>query len=627
MNGVPAYNKFVDLSHPTGRGWRATLLAAVLLGLSGASCARDVNGANPLKPYPNQVILSFRTADTLDPNLWYYFVFNSTETSTDPAQAPFNIIDYADQDRGLNWQRYVAYHPASNGAPEKWLTAQRAPSATVIPVAAGPTDAVAGDLAGNGLADIAVACEGAGVVQLIVEQTALNTTNPIYYGDPVTVYTGVAPRFVFAGDFTNDGKNDLLVVDAGNATSAPSVVVLAGNGDATFSPGTPLALGGTPVDALLADFTGDNVPDLALLENGPGGQHNLVVLRNAGGGSFLQAGATALSASPVAFAAGELNGDAREDVAVGLATAGGSNAVQVYDGNGSGGFTAGDGRSVPGPLRGIAVHDLDGSLDDIVVSYGADASSGAVGAFVRNNANKGLTSSITSQPLGAVAGYTIAEDFGNDGRGDALVLNGDATSGNQLTIMRGDELVNPNNPLLSSFIFSTETPITYLTGQGPVRIKPAKLNGDAIDDLLCVDAAPGATGQSVALFFGLGKYNFTNDDIYWTNGIRADASAVQDLTVQSWCLAHQTGPNTVTITIDPALFYDLAQQEPDPDGGFYVQFMVGTTSGDVTDQLQTPVFVPMIPGTTNDEIQTPLAKQTIAPIPSQDIDFWSIEVD
>jgi hypothetical protein len=630
--------------------WITALACSAIFAISAASCARDVNGANPVQPYPNQVILSFQTRDNLSPDLWYYMVFNFTETANTTEQAPFPEVSQAD--RGRNWQLYVGYHPAANGQPEQWVTLQRPNLPTIFsttsstPISGTPSDAAAADLTGDNLIDIAIAEPADGIVQIVPSAQQINTLIPVYYDAPFTAYQGTAPRLVFASDFNADAKNDLLVLDAGSASVGPFAVVLTGQpgNDPLFTAGTPLALGGVPTDALLDNFGGDAQPDLAVLETAPGGVHNLVILLNNGQGVFTPGSTTALGGTPVELAVGELNGDGDRDVVVGLDRAGGTDAVEIYTGDGNGHMAAAGTRSVPATLRGVAVGEMNGSLDDVVVSYGADAVTGAVGVFLRNTTSPTLGTTLESQTIGAPAGYTLARDFGGDSRGDALVLNGDAVSGNQLTIMRGERLVDTTT-FSSRFVWNTE-PITYLTDRGPIRAKLVRLNGDEVDDFLTINAADDSDGPSVSLFFGLGKYNFTNADVYWTN------AAPVDLINQQWHLAHAVGPNSISLTIDPGLFYDLARQPPGANpgappaqtpnlnDGFYVQFMVATSPievetlqgnldqlGKVTDSLQTPVLIPMVPGTTNDEQQTPLANQTIAPIPSQDINYWAIEVD
>src|SRR5881396_2035984 len=70
------------------------------------------------------------------------------------------------------------------------------------------------------------------------------------------------PIAVAVGDFNGDGLQDLAVANHDINT----VSVLLGNGDGTFqeAPGSPIAVGTTPVWIVVGDFDGNGVPDLAV---------------------------------------------------------------------------------------------------------------------------------------------------------------------------------------------------------------------------------------------------------------------------------------------------------------------------------------------------------------------------
>ncbi len=169
--------------------------------------------------------------------------------------------------------------------------------------------------------------------------------------------------------------------------------------------------------------------------------------------------------------------------------------------------------------------------------------------------------------------------------------------------------------------------VTYLTGIRPTRIAVVNLDDDGEeDDLLIPNSFDGEGGNSVNLFYGLGKDNYTNADIYWVD------MQPQLLSPQQWYLRHSVGPNFFQLVIDPALFWPQSQQPPE---SFIVDFMTGTRSivyeddpewlGEIRDHLNTPVGVPITVDHFDDEQNSPRALEQIAN-DSEDIDFWEVEV-
>jgi hypothetical protein len=616
---------------------RVACAAAVCGTALLATCARDVTGGGTAPPYPNTVRMVFQTRDAFTPDLWYYMVFNFTATAPSAEQSPFDEVSH--EDRGRNWQLYVAYHPQQGDQLERWVTLQRPALPTVIPVGAGPTDMAVADFGGDAQPDIAVACTREGTVQLVraLEVTSANILDPIYYDNPIDVHTGVAPRLLFDAELNGDNARDLILIDAGNDTTPAEVRVLARTGDSTFTPGTAIPLAGRPEDAVFTDLNADTRPDLAVATSGPGAAHQIEVLLNNNDGTF---GAPVVSSVPEAIrqiGAGDLSGDNVVDLGVGMSTPGGANAILVLNGDDSGSFTPGETRSVAGELRGLTVGDINGTLNDIVATYTNAAGGGIAAAFIRDQNNTVLAAAPVEEAIAGRSGYVIIEDAGqgSDQRRDAIIVDGDGTAGDRFTIMRGEREVDANNTAISRFIWNTE-PINYPSALSPVRVKAVNLNPDTTLDFIAANSGAGDDGDSISLYFGLGKYNFTNDDIYWTD------DPPNDLTSQPWLISKSVGLNTMEIVIDPFLFFDLARQPPQQPSlgqstpGFFVQFMTATTGIDllsnpdqlglVKDMLQEPVAVRMIVGDTYDEIQTPLAKQNVPPIAAEDIINWGIEV-
>jgi hypothetical protein len=164
-------------------------------------------------------------------------------------------------------------------------------------------------------------------------------------------------------DFNRDGKLDLAVLG-----SSGTILILLGNGDGIFTaPNSPSA-GKDPAAFVVADFIGDGIPDLAVLESGysgPDSQLSAIILLGNGDGTF-SAQATTVTTPPAnpyysgaAMVAGDFNGDGKADLAI-L-----SDHVNIFLGNGNGTFTTAANLTTGSSPMSLAVGDFngDGTLD------------------------------------------------------------------------------------------------------------------------------------------------------------------------------------------------------------------------------------------------------------------------
>src|SRR5579862_1476928 len=221
---------------------------------------------------------------------------------------------------------------------------------------------------------------------------------------------------LFTADFNNDGKPDIL---ASQFNSSSSIMNL-GNGDGTFTKGSPVS--GAPL--AVADFNGDGKPDV--LEQGTG---TLLVLLGNDDGTFQTPISTPSGANLTNIAAADLNGDGKADV-VGIF----NGALLVYIGKGDGTFNPGVSYQLGVTEDGVVLSfgDFNGDgITDIAVSvtYSNDLP-GTVLVFLGNGDGTFKAPKTTSTSM-YFSGPAVTGDFNGDGKVDLVI--GGLTNLNNLT--------------------------------------------------------------------------------------------------------------------------------------------------------------------------------------------------
>ncbi|KAK1548257.1 hypothetical protein Q3G72_008940 [Acer saccharum] len=346
-------------------------------------------------------------------------------------------------------------------------------------------------------------------------QTAFCTGNPNYTTSALTA--GSQYGDVAVGDFNNDAKLDLAVVDL----STNSIAVFAGTGIGTFGSAARYPTGAyAPNHLAVGDLNADGNQDLVFtLRFGD----SIGVLLGAGAGGFMPqinfyAGA---GTRPVGLVVADLNGDTLPDLLVGNAA---MSYVSVYVGTGVGSFlpqsTTQHYQRAPlsavGDFNGDGVYDMVGGNDQnqyvsVFLGHGdatfsapinsrcGSASGIAVGDFngdgkqdfvsSQNAYNKVCVAmgdgtgafSFTLIDSGSAPSDIAVADFNGDGNPDVITSNySDATFG----------------IFLGSSTGTFATPVAHPFTGYPTALAIGDFNGDAKPDL----AASGISTVNVSLY-------------------------------------------------------------------------------------------------------------------------------
>ncbi|MEM7230828.1 MAG: VCBS repeat-containing protein [Planctomycetota bacterium] len=368
-----------------------------------------------------------------------------------------------------------------------------------------PQDLAAGDLDGDGHADLVSVVNngGAGELRAYLGSTdgslaaiaALNTNE-----------IAVAVRLV---DTNLDNVLDAVI--AGTDGFDQRIAIYTGDGDGTFTVGPQVAESLNPSGLEIGDFNSDGRPDLAYLST----EDAFRICLGNDSNSFELSATFNTTLSPEVSAVGDFNSDGLDDLAVAQVDSGSFNPVAgrigLYLSNGDGTFSESSMTlETVGECASLVAADIDGDgIDDLAsLSRVADADNVTVRQLELFSGNGDTTfRDHQATPLTVVEFALTAGDLNLDGKTD---------------------LVGAGTALIVPFYareFVSKDPISK--GSAPTDIAVGDVNGDGNPDLILSGRA--GSSAEVSIHLGEGDGGFESEDVIFSGEDDCDSVAVADL--------------------------------------------------------------------------------------------------
>jgi len=414
-------------------------------------------------------------------------------------------------------------------------------AAVSLPQYIGAYSMAPGDFNHDGKLDLAISDTQSGTVSILLGDGKGGFAGEYDY------IAGYLPGNILASDLDGDGNLDVVLgsghpdVLAANSY-ADTITVFFGRGDGTLIGPPAYAVNAGmqasyPTSLATADFNGDGKPDLAVAAG------ELWILLSQGGGSFKTPVAipnptsapNTMGVKVSSVAAGDFNGDGKQDLVVGDANGSG---VYVLLGNGDGTFKAPVEYAMGGSITSVAVADFngDGKLD--IAACGM----GAAGVLLGNG--DGTFQSVKSLTgFGNWPYWLTVGDFNKDGKPDIAIAN-QGTPGVGTDI--GGVLV-----YLGNGDGTFQSPVSYPGGRYPSFIVAADVNGDKVPDLIVAAENPNFTTNfqfDIGVLLGKGDGTFGPTSLNPTDATPVYIS-VADLNgdgKQDLAIAHHAGSTYVS---------------------------------------------------------------------------------
>lgn len=368
--------------------------------------------------------------------------------------------------------------------------------------------------AGTGRVSVVNPGPGGGKSNVVFFPVTNPTATVLFAGSSLP--TRNEPIQVAVGDFNNDGKLDMAVVNF-NCRFSPiytckgpgSISIFLGTGAGTFQSKGAFVVGLGPTYAVVGDFNGDGKLDLATAN---ADDNTVSILLGKGDGTFQPATAYPVSLYSTALAAADFNRDGKLDLAV---NDGGSDTVSILLGNGDGTFQTHVDYATGSMPQDVAVGDYnqDGKLDlavnDLNCANPPSCGPGMVSILLGNG--DGTFQTHVEYTTGPSPDSVTAGDLNGDGILDLVTASGTYGANDTVSVLlgNGDGTFQPN--------------VDYTTGTAPTFVALGDFNGDRKIDL----AVANAGSNSVSILLGKGDGTF-RPHIDFAAGTTANGIAAGD---------------------------------------------------------------------------------------------------
>ena len=344
---------------------------------------------------------------------------------------------------------------------------------TDYPTGKSPISIAIADFNKDGHPDLAVANQADGTISILLGNgDGTFGTQTVITLPPVTAPTtssNASPSAIAAGDFNDDGNIDIAVTDAANSR----VLILLGKGDGTFQTPVAFTTGSNPVALVAQDFDGDGQPDLAVVNQGDGktaGTVTILLGNKVNGiqdGTFgtppNQANFPSVGVAPSAITTADFNADGNVDLAVANRA---DDTVSVLLGRGDGTFTTQTTFATGVGPAGVATADFNGDgQPDLAVS---NQTAGTVSILLNKNNSTGTFFTHNDFTTGSGPVGIIAANF----------------VGSTIDLAVADESANNVDVLVGNGDGTFTAPVSLPTGNSPVGLATADLNGDGTIDVV-----------------------------------------------------------------------------------------------------------------------------------------------